>query len=63
MYGVLVMLHSVTRWFVIIAAVYALYVAFSGWFGRLAYSTAARRAGAIFGGITGIQFILGLLVY
>ncbi|MBC8161582.1 MAG: hypothetical protein H7Z42_10230 [Roseiflexaceae bacterium] len=63
MYGVLVTLHSVTRWFVIIAAVYALYVAFSGWFGRRAYGTAARRAGAIFGGITGIQFILGLLVY
>jgi len=63
MYGILVGLHSGIRWLVIVAAVYALYVAFSGWFGKKAYGAEARRAGAIYGGITGIQLIIGLLVY
>lgn len=63
MYGILVALHNITRWLVLVAAVYALFVTFSGWFGKREYGVTARRAGTIFGAITGIQLIIGLLVY
>ena len=63
MYGFLVALHNITRWLVLVAAVYALFVAFSGWLGKREYGVNARRAGTIFGAITGIQLIIGLLVY
>ena len=63
MYGILVALHSGLRWLVVIAAVYAIFVAWSGWLGKKAYGANARRAGAIYGGITGIQLLVGLLVY
>lgn len=63
MYGILLILHNITRWLVLVAAVYALYTAYSGWFGAKVYSTVGRQAGTIFGNVTGIQFILGLLLY
>lgn len=63
MYGLLLILHNLTRWLVLVSAVYALYTAFNGMFTRHAYSTADRRAQVIYGAVSGVQFILGLLLY
>lgn len=61
MYGFFLGLHNVTRWLVLFAAVYALYVAYSGWLGKKAYGKETRRAGMIYANVTGVQLILGLL--
>jgi len=61
MYGFFLGLHNVTRWLVLFAAAYALYVAYSGWLGKKTYGKDARRAGGIYAGVTGVQLILGLL--
>lgn len=63
MYGILLFLHNWSRWLVVVAAVYALYVAYNGWLKRRAFTANDRRAGAIYGAVSGLQLILGLLLY
>lgn len=63
MYGILLFLHNWSRWLVVVAAVYALYVAYNGWLMRRAFTANDRRAGVIYGAVSGLQLILGLLLY
>ena len=63
MYGILLFLHNWSRWLVLVAAVYALYVAYNGWLTRRAFTANDRRAGVIYGAVSGLQLILGLLLY
>jgi hypothetical protein len=62
-YTILITLHSILRWLVILAAVYALYRAYRGWLGRKEWAASDRRAGAIFTGIFDLQVMVGLVLY
>lgn len=61
--SILVGLHNITRWIVVILAVYALYRAYSGWLGKKAYTPADRKAGMFFGIGMDVQLLLGLILY
>jgi len=63
MYVALIWLHSYTRWIVLIAAVWALYQAYTGLAGRHGWGINDRRANSFFIGATSAQFVLGLLLY
>lgn len=62
-YQILLTLHNLTRWAVLLLGVWALYRAYSGWFGRKSWTDVDRRSGVYFAAALGIQFILGALLY
>ncbi|MGI8890306.1 MAG: hypothetical protein ACR2G0_05920 [Chthoniobacterales bacterium] len=63
LYPYLLTIHSWLRWIVLLAAVVAILVAFSGWSGNRPASATLRRWGGIFVGFMDLQLILGLLLY
>ena len=63
MYQILLVLHSWTRWLVLIFALIAIFRAFSGWQGRKAWIGADNGMGAAFVGSMHLQLLLGLLLY
>jgi uncharacterized BrkB/YihY/UPF0761 family membrane protein len=62
MYQVIISLHNIARWIVIIAAVYALFRAYRGWFGKRAWTETDRKAGLYFSIAFDVQFLLGLIL-
>ena len=63
LYPHLLSFHGVLRWFVLAAALAAIFVAASGWSGRQAASPALRRFSVIFVAFMDLDFLLGLLLY
>jgi hypothetical protein len=63
MYTVVLALHSLIRWAVILAAVAAVAVTWSGWLGRRPWSRPARVAGVALVASADAQVLLGLLLY
>ena len=63
MYSVLLILHSVLRWLVLIAAVAAVVRSWSGWMGGRAWTDADRGVGKLFTISMDAQLVLGLLLY
>jgi hypothetical protein len=63
MYNILLMLHNTTRWLVLIALLWILYRAWSGWLRKREWSTWDTRAGMICAAVLSIQFVFGLLLY
>jgi len=55
--------HSLLRWIVIIACVWALMRVWSGFFGRSEWTRKDQMAGLFFTSILNLQFILGLVLY
>jgi uncharacterized membrane protein YozB (DUF420 family) len=62
-YSLVLVLHSLTRWLVIILGLAALFRAFSGWFGRKAWTAQDNRLGMYFTSVMDLQLLLGLLLY
>ncbi|OON68663.1 hypothetical protein [Hymenobacter sp. CRA2] len=63
MYPTLLLLHSWTRWFVLIFGIIAFLRALSGWLGRKPYTGADNGMGAAFVGSMHLQLLLGLILY
>lgn len=60
-HGFVTGLHNLTRWFVVIAAIYALFTMFSGVSGRK-FGPSDRRAGLIYTSLLDLQLLLGLIL-
>lgn len=61
-YSIVLVLHNAWRWLVLLAAVWALVRAWSGWLGKRPWTKADRQAGFLFGISVDIQFLLGLIL-
>jgi uncharacterized membrane protein YozB (DUF420 family) len=62
-YTFLLSLHSITRWFLIIFAVYAIYLAFKGIMEKSAWTQKENLAGMLFASAADLQLLLGLILY
>ncbi|MEI8132210.1 MAG: hypothetical protein WCG34_07240 [Leptolinea sp.] len=62
-YSILLTLHSLTRWLVIIAAVYAIYLSISGIVKKSVWTKKDDRAGILFASIVDLQLLLGFVLY
>ena len=62
MYQFIISIHNIARWIVIIAAVYALFRAYRGWFGKRSWTETDRKAGLYFSIAFDVQFLLGLIL-
>jgi len=62
MYQFIISIHNIVRWIVIIAAIYALFRAYRGWFRKKLWTETDRKAGLYFSLAFDIQFLLGLIL-
>ena len=62
LYTIVLMLHNLLRWVVVLAAVWALVRAWSGWLGKRPWTKADRQAGTLFGISLDVQFLFGLIL-
>ncbi len=63
MYNAILILHSIMRWFVILAAILALVRAWNGWISKKEWTAADDRSGLLFSIGMDVQVLLGLLLY
>jgi hypothetical protein len=63
LYTLFLTLHNVTRWLVVVAAVWVLVRAYQGWLGRRAWQRSDDRAGVFFTSLMDTQLLLGLVLY
>ncbi|HEX8350344.1 MAG TPA: hypothetical protein VF598_10310 [Hymenobacter sp.] len=63
MYSIVLLLHSWSRWLVVIFGLIAVFRAFGGWQGRRPYLGADNGMGAAFVGSMHLQLLLGLILY
>jgi hypothetical protein len=63
MYPFFVLVHSWTRWLVLILAVLAIFKALAGWLGQKPFEKQDNILGASFVGSMHLQLLLGLLLY
>lgn len=63
MYAALLILHNLLRWVVLLLALWALFRAYSGWFGKRSWQPIDRRVGTWFTISMDIQLLVGLLLY
>jgi hypothetical protein len=62
LYRTLLTAHNIVRWLVILAALYVLVRAYSGWFRKKRFGKADDQAGLIFSITYDVQFLVGLIV-
>ncbi len=62
MYQFIISIHNIARWIVIFAAIYALFLAYRGWFGKRSWTETDRKAGLYFSIAFDVQFLLGLIL-
>jgi hypothetical protein len=63
MYGVLLFLHNITRWIVVLAAIWALVQMYRGWFGQTPWTDGDSQASRIFTISLDVQFLIGIVLY
>ncbi len=63
MYDLLLTLHSLFRWVVVVAALFAVGRAWLGWLGRRAWARLDERLGLAFTVSMDVQLLLGALLY
>jgi hypothetical protein len=63
MYNFLLILHSIVRWLVVVAALAAAGKAFAGWFGKGTWGRLDDRLGMLFTMAMDIQVLIGLVLY
>jgi len=56
-------IHSYLRWFVLLAAVAAVVVSFSGMLRGWPFKPSGRKVGAVFTGLLDLQLLIGLYLY
>lgn len=62
MYNVILGAHNIVRWLVLLAAVWALYRAYSGWLGARTWTPADKQAGFFFTTAFDTQLLLGIIL-
>jgi hypothetical protein len=63
MYVGLLHLHNITRWFVLIAAIYAIVVSIRGLATSKTWTKSDQRAGLIYSSLLGVQLVIGIILY
>ncbi len=63
LYPQLLAFHGWLRWVVLVAAIAAIFVAFSGWGGTKPAGTNLRRFSVIFVAAIDLNFLVGLILY
>lgn len=63
LYILFLSLHNVTRWLVVILAVWAIARALRGWLTKREWTRLDDRAGVMLTGILDLQLLLGLILY
>lgn len=63
MYTGLLHLHNVTRWLVLIAAIYAIVVSIRGLASHKTWTKGDQRAGLIYSSLLGVQLVIGIILY
>ncbi|MBN1373325.1 MAG: hypothetical protein JW987_15420 [Anaerolineaceae bacterium] len=63
LYSILLPVHSIVRWLVVIAVVAAVVRAFSGWFGKKAFTALDNKIGLAFTSLMDLQLLIGLILY
>jgi len=61
-YTIVLMLHNLWRWVVVLAAIWALVRAWSGWLGKRPWTKVDRQAGTLFGISLDLQLLGGLIL-
>lgn len=56
-------LHNIARWGIVILGLIALVRAFSGWFGKKAYTSGDNRTGMLYNMVFDVQILLGIILY
>lgn len=62
-YTILLILHSLLRWFVLISLVYTIYRAYKGWFSNLSFTNRDDKIRNVTVIIAHIQLLVGLALY
>lgn len=62
-YLAILTLHNLMRWVTLVAAIWALYRAYRGWFGRRPWTPADQRAGRWFALALSLQLLIGGVFY
>lgn len=63
MYPTVLALHSLVRWLVVLALLFAVYKAYSGWLSKKAYTKSDNTARTLAVTFVHLEFILGLILY
>ncbi|MCC7244228.1 MAG: hypothetical protein IT269_00995 [Saprospiraceae bacterium] len=63
MQNIINLLHSYNRYALLLALIYVLFRAYSGWLGKKRYEKADNTASAALLGLTHLQLLLGLIQY
>lgn len=62
-HSILLVLHSLLRWFVLISLLYAIYRSYKGWFSNSAYTMQDTKVTRVTTIIAHIQLLVGLILY
>lgn len=60
--GIVLSIHNIVRWVVLLAIVFALYRAYTGWLGKKIWDSTDRMAGVIFTISIDVQMLLGIVL-
>jgi hypothetical protein len=60
--GITLAIHNIVRWIVLIALIFALYRAYSGWLGKKIWEATDRLSGLIFSIALDVQLLLGIIL-
>lgn len=63
MYPVVLAIHNILRWVVLLLGVWALFLSYRGWLGKLPWSGSDRKTGVFFSAAIDTQVLLGLILY
>jgi hypothetical protein len=63
MYVGLLHLHNITRWLVLVAAIYAIVVSIRGLASNKTWAKGDQRAGLIYSSLLGVQLVIGIILY
>jgi hypothetical protein len=63
LYTILLSLHSITRWLILIAGIYSIYLAVSGLVKKTDWTKKDNLAGILFASMADLQLLLGLILY
>lgn len=63
MYGVLLFLHNLTRWIVVLAAIWALIQMYGGWFRKTPWTDGDSQASRFFTISLDVQLLIGVVLY
>ncbi|MFI5144639.1 MAG: hypothetical protein ACHQJ4_03510 [Ignavibacteria bacterium] len=63
MYQLVLSLHSIIRWLVLIALIFAVYRGFKGWLGKSTFSKSDKTIRQVAASMVHLQFLIGIILY